>query len=235
MKYTKAEFEKEFGLDRVVTLAGGSPGLRGLLQVKATMSESEPDVLTMTASNERLDRYDEVIQASGWLLDDYARNPVIQNAHNYGDIIHTIGRAEKTWVQDGALMQTWRFASQANPIAKIARDMYAGGFLHASSVGFIPIKWENGTDKAGYRRKYLEQELLEVSAVGIPANPDALALAVKSGAVAKSDLRELFTLLKSLCKDEAGADPQSGAPGISADGAQILALARNVQRVLRGA
>jgi hypothetical protein len=41
----------------------------------------------------------------------------------------------------------------------------------------------------------LEQELLEVSAVAIPANPNALALAYKSGAVEKADLKELSSLL----------------------------------------
>src|SRR5205807_1049685 len=46
---------------------------------------------------------------------------------------------------------------------------------------------------------YLEQELLEVSAVGIPANPNALVLGLKSGAIEKSDLQELLAMLKSLC------------------------------------
>jgi hypothetical protein len=66
----------------------------------------------------------------------------------------------------------------------------------AVSVGFIPLRWEDGNEKASYRRKFLEQELLEVSAVAIPANPNALALAYKSGAVEKSDLRDLAGLLR---------------------------------------
>jgi len=68
-------------------------------------------------------------------------------------------------------------------MAKVAYGLYKGGFLSAVSVGFIPLQWENGTKEAGYRRKYTEQELVEVSAVSIPANPNALALGVKSGAV----------------------------------------------------
>ena len=96
----------------------------------------------------------------------------------------------------GQLLQRIQFATDVNPIAKIAYGLYKGKFLNAVSVGFIPLRWENGTDKSGYRRKYLEQELLEVSAVGIPANPNALALAYKSGAVEKSDLRETYDLLR---------------------------------------
>ncbi len=189
----------EFG-ERLVKLHTGAMGLRAMLEVKATPDEQDADLLHMRASDETIDRYRETISAAGWCLDNYQKNPVIQNAHQYGDIIFTIGRAEKTWVQDGALMQTWRFASAANPMAKIARDLYRGKFLNASSVGFIPREWEMGKDGEEHRRRYLKQELLEVSAVGIPANPNALSLAVKSGAVEKSDLRALAEILQAVCR-----------------------------------
>jgi len=83
-------------------------------------------------------------------------------------------------------------------MAKITYGLYRGNFLNAVSVGFIPLRWENGGADAGYRRKFLEQELLEVSAVGIPANPNALQLGLKSGAIEKSDLGELLDLLRSM-------------------------------------
>src|SRR5205823_2028683 len=83
-------------------------------------------------------------------------------------------------------------------------------FLNAVSVGFIPLSWENGSQEAGYRRKYLEQELLEVSAVSIPANPNALSLGLKAGAIEKGDLKELFELLKHFCTaGSAGVPPAS--------------------------
>jgi len=53
-----------------------------------------------------------------------------------------------------------------------------------------------------FRRRYLEQELLEVSAVGIPANPNALQLGLKAGAVARADLRELLERLRDLFGSE---------------------------------
>jgi len=89
-----------------------------------------------------------------------------------------------------------QFATDANPMARIAYNLYKGKFLTAVSVGFIPLRWEDGTEKTGYTRKYLEQELLEVSAVAIPANPNALALGLKSGALEKSDLKALADLLR---------------------------------------
>ena len=184
--------------NRLIQLPTGVQGLRAELPVAVEPDAADADILHMRASDETLDRYQEMIAASGWRLENYRRNPVIQNAHQYGDIIFTIGQALKTWVNGKELLQTWKFASRENPFAKIARDLYRGGYLRAASVGFVPIRWENGGEKAGYKRKYVEQELLEVSAVGIPANPNALALAVKDGAVEKSDLRELGAILRHL-------------------------------------
>jgi hypothetical protein len=47
----------------------------------------------------------------------------------------------------------------------------------------------------------LEQELLEVSAVGIPANPNALQLGLQAGAIEKADLQETLELLRALCAE----------------------------------
>jgi HK97 family phage prohead protease len=201
----------------LVTLCDGRQGIRGGIHVEIseppapadrdTSRGATPDpstldpglsthVLDFVSSDETLDRYSEIISASGWDLANYQRNPVFQNAHQYGDVIFTLGKALVTEVQGGQLRQRIQFATDINPMARIAYGLYRGKFLNAVSVGFVPIRWENGTDKTSYRRKYLEQELLEVSAVGIPANPNALAMAYKSGAIEKSDLRELSDLIR---------------------------------------
>jgi HK97 family phage prohead protease len=170
--------------------------------------------LDFISSDETLDRYNEIISASGWKLANYQRNPVFQNAHQYGDILHTLGRALVTQVTSGKLMQRIEFACDVNPMARIAYGLYKGKFLNAVSVGFVPVRWEDGTDKTTYRRRFLEQELLEVSAVGIPANPNALALGLKSGAVEKSDLKELADLLRLTLEGSkaVGASPSPGGP-----------------------
>src|SRR5687768_9595307 len=116
---------------------GPHASVRAQLGVEVQLDSADADILHIRASDETLDRYKEVIVASGWRLDNYLRNPVIQNAHQYGDIIFTIGRAEKTWVSGNALLQTWRFASNENPFAKLARDLYRRKFLKAASVGFL--------------------------------------------------------------------------------------------------
>lgn len=160
-----------------------------VLPARIAAASEPPATLDFLASNETLDRYGEVLSAEGWRLEHYRRNPVFQNAHQYGDVLFTLGRALITEVRqiDGrpGLFQRIEFAVDANPLARIAYDLYRGGFLNAVSVGFLPIRWEEGTERTPYRRKYLEQELIEVSAVGIPANPEALRLGLAaSGAAA---------------------------------------------------
>lgn len=198
---------------RWVKLSTGQTGLRGLLEVQAlppaangatldarpsslTSRAEPPPILDFIASDATLDRAGEVIEASGWRLDQFRRNPVFQNAHNYGNIIHTLGRAQLAEVRGGRLFLRVLFATDINPLARLAYDLYRRGFLHAVSVGFLPRRWENGTDRTPWRRRFLEQELLEVSAVAVPANPNALVLAVKSGAVERGELRELLALLQ---------------------------------------
>ena len=62
-----------------------------------------------------------------------------------------------------------------------------------------------------------------MSAVAIPANPDALALGLKSGAVEKSDLRAASDLLRSLVAVDS---PQGNA---------WIDLAREFRRVMQKA
>ncbi|MFA5750605.1 MAG: HK97 family phage prohead protease, partial [Candidatus Shapirobacteria bacterium] len=73
------------------------------------------------------------------------------------------------------LEQDWEFAVNENPKAKIIFDLYAGEFLRASSVGFIPRKFKENQDGTRDWFTIEEAELLEVSAVSVPANAMALA------------------------------------------------------------
>lgn len=226
----------------LIPLCDGRLGLRRGLQLEiqaaasgAAASNGSSPVLDFIASNQALDRFGEIILADGWRLENYRRNPVFQNAHQYGDILFTLGKALITEVRElangPALFQRVEFAVELNPMARIAYGLYRGGFLNAVSVGFIPLKWEepdrtNGSHGAAGepapRRRYLEQELLEVSAVGIPANPEALQLGLKAGAIAKADLQELLDLLGRFAG--AAARPDGGSRDFSEMAALDTAL-----------
>jgi hypothetical protein len=245
---------------RLVALCDGRRGLRCVLPVETSAAsapacesatqhsevcdshaQSVPPTIEFISSTGVLDRYDEIISADGWRLENYKRNPVFQNAHQYGDIIFTLGKALDTEIRNIAgrpvLYQKIEFAVEANPVARIAYGLYKGKFLNAVSVGFIPLRWEDGTAGAAYRRKYLEQELLEVSAVGIPANPEALALGFQNGAIDKADVEDSLALLKHAISDfrstTAALNPHSCAPGVQSNGAQLLQLARALRELLR--
>jgi HK97 family phage prohead protease len=197
------------------------PGTQQLLRrelhpkttVPSAADNAPANTLDFRSSDQTLDRYQEVITVAGWKLDNYRKNPVVQNAHSYWSLADTIGKALITEVRLGTqnsepetyLFQRIQFAVEENPMAKLAYGLYKGGFLNAVSVGFIPIRWEDSPSSSSsssslIRRKYLEQELLEVSAVSIPANPNALALGLKEGAIEKGDLRELAALLREICQ-----------------------------------
>ena len=173
--------------------------------------EGTAPLIDFIASDETLDRYDEIIVASGWKLENYRKNPIVQNAHQYGDILFTIGKAVLTEVRHGRLYQRVEFATNVNPMARIAYGLYKGRFLNAVSVGFLPIRWETGGPTSGFQRKFIEQELLEVSAVAIPANPNALQLALGNGAIEKGDLRELARLLAHCTPNETFRNPTADA------------------------
>jgi hypothetical protein len=231
-------------LPNLITLADGQSGLRSAITVeirepsaseianqKSKIENPDAAILDFVASDETLDRYDEIVSAAGWKLDSYRRNPVFQNAHKYGDIIFTLGKSLITEVRSLSalpsslcLFQRVQFAVEINPMAKIAYGLYKGKFLNAVSVGFVPIRWEDfpssssssSSSSSVPRRKYLEQELLEVSAVGIPANPNALALGLKSGAIEKSDIKDTLDLFRKALEESPEGAPEN-SPGLRRD------------------
>jgi len=91
----------------------------------------------------------------------------------------------------------WAKDVAENKLAQYGWAMVRAGFLPAVSVGFFPTKAvsrgdanyaqqlaELGLrDDAAVRTIYLEQEQIELSAVIIGANPNALARAYKAGAL----------------------------------------------------
>ena len=214
--------------DRLVTLSTGATGIRSALQVEVKAApEQAPAVLEFVASDATLDRTGDIVSPAGWRLETYRTNPVFLNMHQWSDIVFTLGKALVTDVRElggrQALYQQIQFAVDANPMAKIAHGLYAGGFLRAVSVGMVPRAWEDGRAGDNFVRRIIEQELLEVSAVTVPANPSALILGLKAGAVEKCDVRELAAILRAI----------TGEPVNTPEAAQLLTLARDVHRIAK--
>lgn len=130
-----------------------------------------------------VDRYGDIVEVSGWDLKNYKANPVVLFGHNSS--IPPIGKAIKTWKDGDALRSIAEFMPQdISAFAHSIFRMYQEKFLRAVSVGFKPLKWERIVDEEGnetWSYRFKKQELLEFSAVPIPANPEALVAARSKG------------------------------------------------------
>ncbi len=120
----------------------------------------------VVGSSGAIDRHGESLNPNGWSLNNYLRNPVILFGHDYKSL--PIGKALKVWIEDGKLMFTIKFAD--TPMGNEVFKLFEEDMLNAFSVGFIPLKW----DETG-EHTFAEMELLELSVVTVPANPEALA------------------------------------------------------------
>ena len=162
--------------------AGVSPG---------AVAERAAGPVTFVLSTDEVDRHGDVVSADGWLLEAYRENPVLLWAHDYRH--PAIGRAASVWTEPHRLLAKMEFAPSA--FAQEVAALYAAGFQWGVSVGFRPVRWEERRDSrtgACIGLRYLEQELLEVSAVPVPANRSAL----RRGADINSGLDELLAELR---------------------------------------
>ena len=120
-----------------------------------------------------LDRHGETVNPDGWDFTNYYKNPVVLYGHNYSSL--PVGVVDKIYREDGNWIAEGRFAPEdANPMAGHVRRLYEGKFLKTVSVGFIPTEMDANFNS-------LKQELLEISFVPVPANPEALSLMKSAG------------------------------------------------------
>lgn len=148
--------------------------------------------LTAFVSTAARDRYDEVLDPKGVDITNYNKNPVVLWAHKYD--IPPIGKALWTKRNDIGVLSKVQFAK--TPFATEIFNLYKDGFMKAFSVGFIPISTEDGDGVKTPKRTYKKWEMLEFSAVPVPANPEALALAIQKGYVSE-ETKKAFDMLIS--------------------------------------
>ena len=158
-----------------------------LSSVETKSIDTEKRTIDFVGSTNSKDRMGDVIDPKGWQLENFKANPVFLWGHN-GRSIPPIGRALDVQRTERGLNFKIEFASkEIHPFADTVFKLYQGGFLKGVSVGFIPKRREIMLDANGdfIGFKFLEQELLELSAVSIPANPDALVQEAVSGELCK--------------------------------------------------
>lgn len=137
------------------------------------------DQLWFSASTEHRDRHGDVVVADGWKTKDFMKNPVFLWAHDYSK--PPIGKAVQVEKGEGKLRTKMQFVpAHIDPFAEQIRQLYQEGYMRTVSVGFMTYKREPLTEDDIKQRPELKYgdrlygDLMEVSAVPVPANPMAL-------------------------------------------------------------
>ena len=144
--------------------------------------------VSAVVSTEKVDRDGDVIRAEGWGLSNFLKHPVLLVNHDYYSIRSQIGEWESMEIKGNKMQGIARFyIGRGNADADWAFELAKEKSL-AFSVGFIPDMDKaaplNTEDKFGINgMEFKGQELLEVSAVTIPSNPDALQRVVKTPSI----------------------------------------------------
>lgn len=144
--------------------------------------DKESRTVTFIASDDTRDSAGTVLNQDNWDLTRFNKNGVIGYQHKvYGGWDDTdnpdnvIGKGA-AYIEDKKLMVDITFEpAEINPLAEKIYQKIMFGSLRAVSVGFLPIgrgKFGEGDDSDTYY--FAGQQLLEVSVVNIPANPNAL-------------------------------------------------------------
>ncbi len=133
--------------------------LRGICERAEDGVKTGP--IRFTASTEGIKRDGKELLASEWLVDSYLRNPVVLWSHDYGGRTLPIGKTVRLDVNtSGKLIADVQFDTE-DEFAQQVESKYRRGYLNAVSVG-----WDQKGDDGN--------ELLDISAVPVPGDPDAL-------------------------------------------------------------
>jgi hypothetical protein len=159
---------------------------KSIFNVKA--EELEERTVRFKISSEVVDRDGDILIAKGCNFDNFKKNPQFLGFHNYHE--YPLG-IPKNWGVDGdavycdvyfptidELSTNPAEASEKAKLVDFTYHCYKTGMLNAVSVGFITNLAEPNNATGGFIVK--DWELLEFSAVTVPANQDAIAQAVKS-------------------------------------------------------
>jgi HK97 family phage prohead protease len=161
--------------------------LKGYTPDKVKVLDEKQRIVDFIISTEAIDRMGDRIFVDGWDLSAFKKNPIVLFAHDSNS--PPIGRAvsikrdlKKSQLKSRAEFMT----SDISPFADSIFKMIVGGFLKATSVGFMPIEFEISEEEermdGPFRGiDFVKSELMEFSIVPIPANREAVIDAGRKG------------------------------------------------------
>lgn len=175
--------------------------------IRATADPETPGTYDFILSDETQDRVGDVIEARGWKLTNFRKNPVALYGHDNSRL--PIGKWVNVRVEKAQLIGTLQLAPEGtNSFTDAVRKLLDLRMLNACSVGFHPIKADPlDPDNPWGAWRYKEQELLECSVVTVPANPNATV---------QRALSEFPAEVKSLLLAASGTGQRVSIPAVSA-------------------
>lgn len=153
-------------------------------------------------TDETKDSYGDIVRAKGCDLSRFEGNPIALLNHQRDLILGTwqdVSRVAKR-IEGTVVLADEGTAPHVDMTFKLMEQ----GILRAASIGFIPKDYEMMADEDGYFMgiDFTEWEMTECSVVSVPANPSALAKAIKAGD--KSALEFIEQVLDTYTRTEAG-------------------------------
>jgi len=141
-----------------------------------------------TITTGAVDRDGQIVRPEGLDIGNYMKNPVVMYGHDYTQL--PVAKSLAVRPEGDTLVARFQFPPEGTyEFADTVRRMWAGGFLNATSIGFMPIHAVNADgDEAGDMGMLGriagvtidKGELLEFSIVPVPSNQEALRRAVEA-------------------------------------------------------
>jgi len=179
---------------------------RFLLKTQVNVLDEKAGIAEYVASDQTIDSDREIVKASGWRFDGFAKNSPFVDSHNYSSIEYKLGEVMEWKIENDRLIETvkWLTDVPEHRLATIGWKMTVAKMPPACSVGFLPIKAVDRTNGSAWReacfsvnqdptktsavRICLMQQQKELSAVILGANPNAVAKAYKASVITDDDL-----------------------------------------------
>jgi HK97 family phage prohead protease len=134
------------------------------------------DSYDFVLSTQDVDRHGDIVVQDGLSIKQFEQNPIALFQHDHSAPVGVWSNLRR---KGKALLGTFTpVAPGTSKVADLAVALLEQGVLRAVSVSFIGTKKEY-MEPRGVR--YLASELLEVSLVTVPANPNALRIAKSLG------------------------------------------------------
>jgi hypothetical protein len=152
-------------------------------RIKA-LTEKIDGKMVAIASTETVDRVGDSLKIADWDFINFKKNPVLLAGHDYRPQ-YVVGVAKNIRIDQDHRVIFEPVFHEITELASQIKQMFEEGYLKAWSVGYIPGD---------------TNELLEVSAVAVPANAEALMLSVKS--LDGEQKKELESKLKEFVDSE---------------------------------